>query len=149
MVSKPRPTLGAERNREVTYRIILQLREVRKQRKISMEKVAELIGVQRSTVGSWENGRHLPTISMLNRYAEVLSQQLTAVPQTAVPPLYGVVTSVDELGAMLWLHVPCGTTLWFTPPDRSPQKQPRHCYVCRAGFPISTWIRLYRVIAHQ
>lgn len=129
------------------HRIILQLREVRKKRGVSLESTAEKLGVQRSTLGDWEAGYHLPTIGVLDLFAESLDQVLTVVPKQNVPPLYGFVTSVDDVGAMLWLHVPCGTTLWFSPPERSPSKQPRHCYTCRRGFPIATWVRLYRVIA--
>lgn len=48
------------------------LRQFRKQRGISMMKAAGMIGCGMSSIQSWENGAHLPTLESIERLAVVL-----------------------------------------------------------------------------
>ena len=42
-----------------------QIREYRKKRRLSQEKLAEMVGVDRSNVAKWEAGVHKPRADML------------------------------------------------------------------------------------
>lgn len=49
-----------------------QLREIRKKAGLTQEKLAELIGVSRSTVTRWENENIYPDVRVILRVAQVL-----------------------------------------------------------------------------
>jgi len=49
-----------------------QIREYRKKRRLSQEKLAEMVGVDRSNVAKWEAGVHKPRADMLILLAKVL-----------------------------------------------------------------------------
>ena len=49
-----------------------QIREYRKKRRLSQEKLAEMVGVDRSNVAKWEAGVHKPRADMLLTLARVL-----------------------------------------------------------------------------
>ena len=49
-----------------------QIREYRKKRRLSQEKLAEMLGVDRSNVAKWEAGVHKPRADMLILLAKVL-----------------------------------------------------------------------------
>lgn len=57
-----------EQRREVGDRI----RYLRRQQHISQERLAELCGVDRRTIGSWENGATPPTLDDLFAMARAL-----------------------------------------------------------------------------
>lgn len=48
------------------------IREYRKKRRLSQEKLAEMVGVDRSNVAKWEAGVHKPRADMLILLAKVL-----------------------------------------------------------------------------
>ena len=48
------------------------IREYRKKRRLSQEKLAEMVGVDRSNVAKWEAGVHKPRADMLLTLAGVL-----------------------------------------------------------------------------
>lgn len=49
-----------------------QIREYRKKRRLSQEKLAEMVCVDRSNVAKWEAGVHKPRADMLILLAKVL-----------------------------------------------------------------------------
>ena len=49
-----------------------QIREYRKKCRLSQEKLAEMVGVDRSNVAKWEAGVHKPRADMLILLAKVL-----------------------------------------------------------------------------
>lgn len=46
-----------------------QLKELRKNRKINQKELAEIVGVDRTAVGKWENGNNYPTVEVLDKLA--------------------------------------------------------------------------------
>lgn len=50
----------------------LRISNARKERKITQEKLAELLGVSNRTVSRWENGQNMPDISLLPKISEIL-----------------------------------------------------------------------------
>lgn len=52
------------------------LRQLRKQKNLSQEKIANLLGVSRQSVSKWENGLSHPDTNNLIRLAEILSVSL-------------------------------------------------------------------------
>lgn len=53
-----------------------RLEELRRQRGITQEQLAELLGVSRQTVGSLENGRYNPSIQLAFRIAHFFGRQI-------------------------------------------------------------------------
>lgn len=54
----------------------LKVKEFRKQRKITQEKLAEIIGVDNGYISKLEVGQNFPSISTLERIAEALGVEL-------------------------------------------------------------------------
>lgn len=54
----------------------LKVKEFRKQRKITQEKLAEIIGVDNGYISKLEVGQNFPSISTLERIADVLGVEL-------------------------------------------------------------------------
>lgn len=48
-----------------------QIKQLRTNRKIKQEDLAEAVGVKRSTVGKWENGNNYPTVEVLDKLASL------------------------------------------------------------------------------
>ncbi len=47
-----------------------QIRELRTNRKLKQDELAEIVDVKRSTVGKWENGNNYPNVEVLNNLAD-------------------------------------------------------------------------------
>ena len=54
----------------------LKVKEFRKQRKITQEKLAEIIGVDNGDISKLEVGQNFPSISTLERIADALGVEL-------------------------------------------------------------------------
>ena len=78
------------------------LKELRRERGLTQEDLAEEVGVARRTVSRWETGRSLPDLDLLPRLAELyqvdLRELLDGQRQAAVP-VGDVVAQVAECGA--------------------------------------------------
>ena len=53
-----------------------QLKEARKDKKLKLEDVAKALNVNRQTVGSWESGKHSPTVAQLENYADFIGASI-------------------------------------------------------------------------
>jgi transcriptional regulator with XRE-family HTH domain len=66
------------------------LRDLRNEKGLSQQQLAELLFVTRKTVGNWELGNRMPDISMLSRLADCLDVEsyilLDALRQPGEPP---------------------------------------------------------------
>ncbi len=56
-----------------------KLEELRKQRNISQEELADRLGVSRQTIGSLENGRYNPSILLAFRIARFFSLSIEEI----------------------------------------------------------------------
>ena len=52
------------------------LKHIRKQKKLSQQEIADKIGVDRSTIGYWENGKADPTLLNVQKLSEALNVPL-------------------------------------------------------------------------
>lgn len=136
-----------ERGRTIIHGLVQQLRDIRRARRISQAAIGTFLGIKRSTMSDWETRCHLPAASTLALYAEFVGWKLAVIP--AEQETSHILPVINEDGDPLWLHTPCGVTLWFHRSARPGHTQPRHCYACRQDFPIATWTQLYRVVAHR
>jgi transcriptional regulator with XRE-family HTH domain len=50
-----------------------KLREIRLKRKLSQEKLAEMLGTKQSYISSWEHGKYEPRIETLKEIAHALN----------------------------------------------------------------------------
>ena len=57
-----------------------QIKEGRKQRKLSQAHLAQYLGVRRQTVSDWERGVHKPHRSFVRRLREILTTFPTTAP---------------------------------------------------------------------
>ncbi len=57
----------------------LKVKEFRKQRKLTQEKLAEIIGVDNGYISKLEVGQNFPSISTLEKIAEALDVELYAL----------------------------------------------------------------------
>ena len=77
------------------------LRDLRNEKGLSQQQLAELLFVSRKAVGNWELGNRMPDISMLSRLADCLDVDscvlLDALRQPAEPPGILVVEDVPVL----------------------------------------------------
>ncbi len=65
-----------------------KLRQLRKQKNLSQEKIADLLGVSRQSVSKWENGLSQPDTNNLIRLAEILEvslDELTGITSESQP----------------------------------------------------------------
>ena len=60
-----------------------QLKRLRRERRLSQQKLADLLFVDRSSVASWETGRRLPDAAMLTRIAECFGTDAGALLRAA------------------------------------------------------------------
>lgn len=70
-------------NGDLNSIIGLKIRLLRTKLKYSQEKLAELAGVNKNTVGGIERGENSPTIEMLARLAKALDVELTELVDTS------------------------------------------------------------------
>jgi len=56
-------------------RVAWRLRALRARAKLTVEEMAEKLGVDNQTVYNWERGRHQPKISLLPKIAQVLGMK--------------------------------------------------------------------------
>ncbi len=79
-----------------------RLRELRTENRISQQKLAKMLFVDRSTVASWETGRRIPDAAMISRIANCLgtdvSDLLGAAVQTDPQPN---IILVDDIKVIL------------------------------------------------
>ncbi len=54
------------------HRLVQKLIEIRKDRKITQEAVAKIVGVGRPTISLWENGHASPQLDDIERYAKAV-----------------------------------------------------------------------------
>lgn len=79
-----------------------RIRAARERLGLRQEDVAEMLGVDRNTVGSWEIGRHSPR-SKMRRLREVLQLDEDLEPIGEVPPLRTDITSMSTAELMIVL----------------------------------------------
>ena len=60
-----------------------QLKRLRRERRLSQQKLADMLFVDRSSVASWETGRRLPDAAMLTRIAECFGTDAGALLRAA------------------------------------------------------------------
>lgn len=80
-----------------------RIRTAREALGLRQEDVAEILGINRNTVGSWETGLHLPRGAHLRRLREVLQLDADLYPIAPVPrvPLDVSTMSTANLVALL------------------------------------------------
>ena len=61
------------------------LKRARLKKGVTVKQMAELLGVTKSTVYELEQGKHSPTYSSIQRYAEVLGLDVETVLKQAQP----------------------------------------------------------------
>ena len=57
----------------------LKIKEIRKQRKLTQEKLSELVGVDNGYISKLEIGQNFPTIGTLEKIANVLEVELSVL----------------------------------------------------------------------
>lgn len=57
----------------------LKIKEIRKQRKLTQEKLSELVGVDNGYISKLEIGQNFPTIGTLEKIANVLDVELSVL----------------------------------------------------------------------
>lgn len=57
----------------------LKIKEIRKQRKLTREKLSELVGVDNGYISKLEIGQNFPTIGTLEKIANVLEVELSVL----------------------------------------------------------------------
>lgn len=70
----------------------LRLRQIRKEKRMTQQELAEHLGVSIPAISAWEKGRSLPRDHRLTALAELLDIPVTAFADTAI---------VDQLGELL------------------------------------------------
>ena len=61
------------------------IREVRQRAGLSQRQMSRLTGITESRISDYENGRHQPSASMLQRLVEAAGHDLVAVPRASGP----------------------------------------------------------------
>jgi transcriptional regulator with XRE-family HTH domain len=61
---------------ELEYRIIAQIIELRKKKKITQKQLAELVNTKQPSIARLESGEYNPTLDFLKKIAEVLDADL-------------------------------------------------------------------------
>lgn len=75
---------------------VLQLRELRKQKGLTMKQLGKIVGVGESAISQYENGKRQPDYDILNKLADYFGVSVdyllgrTDVPNPAESPLDGV-----------------------------------------------------------
>lgn len=68
---------GRKRNKQYyVYPIVEQLIQIRKSKKLSLDKLSKKLGYNIKTIGDWERGKHQPILSSLINWAEILGVKL-------------------------------------------------------------------------
>jgi len=71
------PALKEEYDKlELEYRIIAQIIELRKKKKITQKQLAELVNTKQPSIARLESGEYNPTLDFLKKIAEVLDADL-------------------------------------------------------------------------
>lgn len=63
-------------NLELEYNIIRQLIQIRIANNMSQKELARLIGTKQSNISRIENGKTLPSLTMLNKIAVALNKEI-------------------------------------------------------------------------
>lgn len=73
-IARMAPTLGVRRDtaRKSPYPIIRELREIRRQREIRQDVLADQIGTSPIQIAKWERGEHVPRLRALFDWAQAL-----------------------------------------------------------------------------
>lgn len=61
---------------QLEYEIIKELIELRTKEKLTQEELANRIGIPKSNISRFENGRHTPTLETLSRFAAGLNKRV-------------------------------------------------------------------------
>lgn len=71
----------------------------RKRKRISQEKLSELVGVSRQTVSRWEQGDSYPSADHLTKLSEVLDVPIDTLLQACISPPRGNTSEAKPSGA--------------------------------------------------
>ena len=85
----------------------MNLQKLRKQKKLTQEELADLVGVARQTIAKWETEESTPDLDMAGRLANVLdvalddlvnapSEELDGMPGMSGKHMFGMVTVGDK-----------------------------------------------------
>ena len=77
------------------------LRNLRTERGLSQQQLAELLFVDRSTVASWETGRRVPDLATLNKVSAALNVDFTSLISGQVTDIRQNVIMVDDESIIL------------------------------------------------
>ena len=76
IINKDPEVLKELKNLEPEYQVISQLITLRKEKKLTQKKLAELIGDKQSNVSRLESGSYNPTLAKLKKIADCLDRRL-------------------------------------------------------------------------
>ena len=76
IINKDPEVLKELKNLEPEYQVISQLITLRKEKKLTQRKLAELIGDKQSNVSRLESGSYNPTLAKLKKIADCLDRRL-------------------------------------------------------------------------
>jgi transcriptional regulator with XRE-family HTH domain len=70
-----------KRYQKRSYRVLTELRAIRKTRDIKLKVLSHQIGYHPMTIGRWERGETTPSLQALNDWCEALNAKLSAIPR--------------------------------------------------------------------
>ena len=82
------------------------LKTKRNEKKLSQQKLAELLFVDRSTISNWESGRRVPDAILIARIAEVLQVEVSTLLLSVKADVPGNVIIVDDEEILLSGAIP-------------------------------------------
>lgn len=74
------PRLPSPEKLKRAHPVMQSLRQIRRGRRITVQRMGEIIGWHANTVSHWENAEMSPSLNGISAYAEALGLKLVLVP---------------------------------------------------------------------
>ena len=79
--------------------LVKEMTKIRKEKKLSLEKLSNLSGISTTTIYNWENGHYAPTLESISNVIEAMGCELTIITKDEVDENYiqGYRDAIDEV----------------------------------------------------